>query len=90
MNATSYLPFSPNNDGLNDYFIPSGQSISKFQMYIYDRWGEQLFFTDDINIGWHGKMSDGSNYSTGYYNYIIYIVDELGVSHREKGTVLLN
>ncbi|HWY98086.1 MAG TPA: gliding motility-associated C-terminal domain-containing protein, partial [Bacteroidia bacterium] len=59
---TFYIPnaFSPNNDGLNEVFLPKGSYICGFEMYIFDRWGQQLYHTTDINKGWNGKIGNGS------------------------------
>lgn len=52
-----YVPnaFSPNADGVNDVFYAKGEGIRDFKMYIYDRWGNQVFFSDDIYKGWDGR-----------------------------------
>jgi len=89
---TLYVPdaFTPNNDGLNDIFSPKGQSISEFEMYVYNRWGEQVYYTDDINMGWNGKIENNKRVLLGEYSYILKIIDDLGVFHTIKGRVLLN
>jgi len=48
--------FTPDGDGLNDEFGPKYRSDVDitFQMYIFNKWGEQLFSTSDINKGWDG------------------------------------
>lgn len=59
--------FSPNGDGINDvYKIKQLQSIVKFNAYIFNRWGQELFRWDisNINEGWDGtfhgkKVKDG-------------------------------
>ena len=59
---TLYFPnaFTPDGDGLNDFFMPEGTEINNnnFIMYIYNRWGELVFMTDDINNPWFGKVRD--------------------------------
>lgn len=60
-----YAPnaFTPNNhDGINDTFMPKGVGINpdNFIMRIFDRWGNMIFSTNDINIGWDGKANGGS------------------------------
>jgi PKD repeat protein len=41
-------------DQNNDVFHPHWDGIIEFQMEIYDRWGEKIFETNDINVGWDG------------------------------------
>lgn len=64
-----YVPntFTPNDDGKNDVFKPSGSGIMKYEMKIFDRWGELLFMTSDFNTGWDGKTSSGKFAETGVY-----------------------
>ncbi len=47
--------FSPNGDGQNDKLYVRGNCIKEFIFAIYDRWGEKIFETSDINEGWNGK-----------------------------------
>jgi gliding motility-associated-like protein len=53
-----YLPkaFSPNKDGLNDLYMPkaSGMAPEGFEMRIYDRWGNEIFFSNQWDKGWDG------------------------------------
>jgi len=53
-----YVPnaFSPNGDGVNDVFFPKGHGILKYDMMIFDRWGERLFATEDFFQGWDGTF----------------------------------
>lgn len=46
--------FTPNGDGTNDIFIPVGKNIAKMHLYVFDRWGEMLFESDDPTMGWDG------------------------------------
>ena len=56
--------FTPNNDGLNDVFKPFDSNVSDFRMIILNKLGEQIFETNDINLGWDGyfkgKIIQGS------------------------------
>jgi gliding motility-associated-like protein len=54
--ATIFIPntFTPNGDGLNDVFIPVGKSIASIRLMIFDRWGEALYETTDMEMGWDG------------------------------------
>lgn len=53
---TLYIPsaFSPNSDGYNDIFYCYGIGITEFEMNIFDRWGEQLYFSHNMDEGWDG------------------------------------
>ena len=47
--------FSPNGDGHNDVFrVKNPQPVQKFEMAIFDRWGEKVFETTDLCSGWNG------------------------------------
>lgn len=46
--------FTPNGDGKNDVFSAVGKSISCYSLMIFNRWGELLFTSDNINNGWNG------------------------------------
>ncbi len=74
---TLYIPdaFSPNGDGLNDVFKVKGGFVCGFQMYIFDRWGMQIFYTEDINKGWSGSVNGGPNIvQEDTYVYLIYAI----------------
>ena len=55
-----YVPnaFSPNGDGRNELFQAEGDGIFDFTMYIFDRWGNNIFTTHDINTGWNGSRNN--------------------------------
>ncbi len=53
-----YVPtaFSPNGDGKNDVFKPSyGENITNYRLLVYNRWGEKIFESTNMNDGWDGK-----------------------------------
>jgi gliding motility-associated-like protein len=56
-----YLPkaFTPNADGINDVFMPkaSGFATEGFEMSIFDRWGHEVFFSNDWEKGWDGTVN---------------------------------
>jgi gliding motility-associated-like protein len=64
--------FSPDGDGLNDTFmaIATSDYIQKFHMLIFDRWGGQIFKSNDIMLGWDGTMH-GKPLPGGMYTYKI-------------------
>lgn len=52
-----YIPntFTPNGDGLNDYFLPAILGAEEYRFMIFDRWGELIFDTHDTFQGWDGR-----------------------------------
>ena len=63
--------FTPNKDGLNDIFQPATTSVDQgYEFIIYNRWGQQLFYSSDVNAGWDGTYN-GVNSEEGYYQYVV-------------------
>ena len=85
-----YVPNAFAPDGINQTFGPKGQffDFTRFEMAIYNRWGEELYRTRDINKGWDGTFN-GELVQVGSYVYMIRFVDASGKEHRRKGTVTL-
>ncbi len=64
--------FTPNADGINDLFDVVGTNISEFQMWIYDRWGREVFYTNNMDKKWNGSHSSGDYYATtSIYAFLI-------------------
>jgi gliding motility-associated-like protein len=87
-----YIPsaFSPNGDGKNETFQPKGEYIKSFEMYIFDRWGMQLYHTTDITKGWNGIAGGGSNIAQeDTYVYKILVTDSQNKQHSYVGNVTL-
>lgn len=84
--------FSPDGDGLNDYFLPRellSSGLSVFKMKIFNRWGEQIFTTTKIDgRGWDGKY-DGKDQPMGVYVYVIDVVFKNNTRKNFKGNVTL-
>lgn len=59
IDGSLYVPntFTPNDDGINDVFFAQGEEIETFQLLIFNRWGELIFESDDINRGWDGRVA---------------------------------
>ena len=81
-----YVPntFTPNDDGRNDDFEPKGVGIKEFEIYIFNRWGEEVFHSIDIDVCWDGGKAVPSSYS-----YVISVVDKMGEFHRKTGNILI-
>lgn len=87
-----YFPsaFSPNGDGLNDTFGAVGEGIEKYKLTVYNRWGEILFSTYDVNIRWDG-LYKGSLIPFGTYNYeAIAYGKEFGEIRKTGNVTVLN
>ena len=84
--------FSPNGDGMNDYFIPReilSSGLLQFKMSIYNRWGEKIYITDKIDgRGWDGKYNNKTQ-ELGVYIYIIDVVFKNGLRKNFTGNVTL-
>ncbi len=62
--------FSPNSDGVNDFYIGKGNlaEASTFEMTIWNRYGELLFKSRNPNAGWNGqKLNSGRALPEGVY-----------------------
>jgi gliding motility-associated-like protein len=77
--SSVYVPtaFSPNDDGLNDIFKAFGMDIKNFKLEIFNRWGEKIFETQDINLGWDGNYR-GSKAPQGIYVWQLEAADKNG------------
>lgn len=63
--------FSPNGDGVNDYFKATGVGVATYELNIYNRWGEKIFNSTDIGDAWDGIYNDKPA-QTGVYVYELY------------------
>ena len=70
--STIFIPnvFTPNNDGINDSFTVTGENILEFEILIYNRWGEEMFRSNDIMKSWDG-MYLGAKCSEGVYYWMV-------------------
>ena len=80
--------FTPNNDGVNDYFHIENILVDKLtKLIIYDRWGEVVFYTEDLNAKWdgtyHHQLADND-----VYTYLLEGVCE-GANFVESGNITL-
>ncbi len=85
---TLFFPnaFVPN--GVNHTFLPKGLFIKRFKMVIYDRLGEVLFTSQNIEQGWDGKYK-GTEANNGTYIYVAEAEDNLGERFETQGTFVL-
>ncbi|MFT7590463.1 MAG: gliding motility-associated-like protein, partial [bacterium] len=76
---------SPNDDGLNDVFRVVGLGYTHIDMLIFNRWGEQIYQSDEF-VEWDGTYN-GEKVQMGSYPYIMNIVDNRGRKYHEVGEV---
>ncbi len=91
-NFIFYIPsaFSPNGDGINDSFSGKGDFIKEYTMSVFDRWGNLIYRTDELDKPWDGKANYGSELAQqDTYIYSIIITDFKKQKHRYKGIVTL-
>mgnify|MGYP006284476761 FL=1 len=83
--------FTPNGDGMNDSFKVRGQNIDDFFLAIYNRWGEKVFETKEIEKAWDGRYQNTPCPIEVYIWIIRYssFSSEYPVNETLKGTVLL-
>ncbi len=85
----AFTPFST-NDQLNDIFRAYGIGVSEFKMTIFNRWGQEIFNSESIDIGWDGRlMQDNNQAPVGIYLYVIEVVNIYGEDHKYQGQVKL-
>ena len=88
---TIYIPgaFTPDGDGLNDFFAPQGVEFTDFEMEIFNHWGEAIFYTSNLDKPWDGKSKNGSEIQEGVYVYKIWVKDFKKDIHYYVGNVTL-
>jgi gliding motility-associated-like protein len=89
--AGLYVPnaFTPNRDGTNDIFRPIELGLKTLDIFkVYNRWGELVFSTSDMNKGWDGTYK-GRGQDPGTYVWYGEGTDYTGKKVSKKGTVIL-
>ncbi|MCC6817632.1 MAG: gliding motility-associated C-terminal domain-containing protein, partial [Bacteroidia bacterium] len=79
--------FSPNDDGSNDTYGPGGIGFSSYEMWIYDRWGEMVYFTDN-GTPWNGQY-EGQSVMQGVYMVKFKVRDFKGRYHYYSASITL-
>jgi gliding motility-associated-like protein len=81
--------FSPNGDGVNDFFKVTVSNIRSFECDIYDRWGIKLFSSSLSNFSWNGISTNGVLVPDGVYFYLIRIQKYNNKINNYKGFLTL-
>ncbi|MBL7953152.1 MAG: gliding motility-associated C-terminal domain-containing protein [Flavobacteriales bacterium] len=83
--------FTPNGDGTNDIFIPVGKNIVAMHLWVFDRWGNQLFESDNPSMGWDGTYGGEVVKNDIYVWRLAYTFEEkdgtLGMEQEQMGHI---
>lgn len=82
--------FTPNGDGVNDVLYPlNAVKATNLSFKVFNRWGQQLFLTDNWKNGWNGTFG-GQPQASGIYVWVLSYDDRDSKKHFfKKGTVML-
>lgn len=80
--------FTPNGDGLNDSFGAVAKGVEDYKLIIYNRFGDIIFTSTDIETKWDGKIQ-GDTAPSGAYVYQVYAEGQEGSSVNRSGKVTL-
>lgn len=82
--------FTPNGDGLNDFFKPQLQpSQLLVGLKIFNRFGQLIYDNDNPRRGWDGNYADGTPASTETYMFLVEYTCADGKNYQEKGSLSL-
>ena len=81
--------FTPNGDGVNDYFKPIGSwdGVTSFNFKVFNRWGENIFTSNNSLMKWDGTYK-GVPCHMGVYVYYL-VIEKNGIVGRYKGDIIL-
>ena len=81
--------FTPNGDNLNDVLFIRSPKLENLSFRVFDRWGQEMFYTNDPTVGWDGKNKQGVAADAGVYVYYAEVDLLNGTSRTLKGNVTL-
>ncbi len=84
--------FTPDGDQFNSNFFAKGYGISEkdYVFQIFNRWGDLIFESKDMDLGWDGTEKRGLTAAQdGTYTWVVYFRDLTDKRHRKEGHVNL-
>jgi gliding motility-associated-like protein len=87
-----YIPnsFTPDNDGVNDFFQVKGHDIREFELWIYNRWGELVYHSKNIEDVWDASHLGGEHYvKTESYTYRLSAIGVRNNAIRKHGSITI-
>jgi len=78
--------FTPDADGINDLFIPFPyRDVESVELKIFNRWGMEVFKTDDPDVLWNGKTANtGDDLPSGTYYFICKVEEKFIAGNRKR------
>lgn len=91
LNLQVFFPnaFSPNGDGHNDEFLISANGVASMQVQIFNRWGQLVFESTDVNFRWDGRDQRGGDVQEGVYVYRFVATSYKGEQVERGGSITL-
>lgn len=89
---TFYIPncVTPNGDGVNDYFFGDGIGIVDYDIWIFDRWGNEIFHGSYLYDKWDGRANGGKDVAQqDVYVWKVRLTDVFDRKHAYIGTVTI-
>lgn len=85
-----YVPnaFTPNADGLNDFFFPVMRGVKRFSLQVFDRWGALIFSSNSPDNNWDGTYK-GQACKQDVYNFTLQVLNNKGEEKEYKGSLML-
>ena len=81
--------FTPNGDGVNDILYVYGISVNSLIFQVFDRWGEKVFESNNMNYGWDGTYKGKKTSPGGYLYYAEAVFDDGQRKQVKGGTTIL-
>lgn len=91
MHEAIYIPtgFTPNGDGINDFFTIKGEGLERVSISIFDRWGKLVYAAENDDINWDGTFK-GELLPQGSYAYVIDYKFEGQTPQQKTGAFILS
>jgi gliding motility-associated-like protein len=88
-NTSMHIPtgFTPNGDNVNDFFYLPSYGITRLSIRVYNRWGREVFASEQPDFRWDGRSPDGKDVPEGVYVYQIDWVGPNGRRNSRTGTI---
>lgn len=81
--------FTPNGDGINDYFSVEAANLVSMNIILFDRNGRKTTELNNVTERWDGLLPNGGLAPTGTYFYELFATTNLGKEIKQRGTISL-